>query len=90
MNEYINRLEAYRLLKNKGDSLTLSYSAEAYYKAADMISCMKSEDVKPVVHGKWKAGTSILHCVCSECLAISSFNYNFCPECGADMRGEAT
>lgn len=49
-----------------------------------------SVDFKPVVRGKWKAGTSILHCVCSECLAISSFNYNFCPECGADMRGEAT
>ena len=88
MIEYINKSEAYRLLKSKGDALTLSYPAEAYYKAADMISCMKSEDVKPVVHGKWKADTSMLCYVCSECLDIAGWAFDFCPNCSADMRGE--
>lgn len=26
---------------------------------------------------------------CSECNRISEYNTNFCPNCGADMRGEA-
>ena len=26
---------------------------------------------------------------CSECLEETSYNHNFCPNCGADMRGEA-
>lgn len=87
MSEYIKKSEAYRLLENEGDSLTLRCSAEAYYKAADMISCMKSADVKPVAHGTWK-GVSVGAYICSECLNISGWSYDFCPHCGADMRGD--
>lgn len=61
---------------------------EPYYKAADMISCMKSEDVKPVVRGKWRTGTGVLRYTCSVCSTACMGSTKFCPECGADMRGE--
>lgn len=60
-------------------------------------------DVRPVVRGKWmefsgrafgmaEDGTMLalkLH-TCSECKksTIDAFYTNFCPNCGADMRGE--
>lgn len=52
----------------------------------------------PVVHGEWKfcdISTSYLEppsgdtCECSVCgfiIDVSETNYNFCPNCGADMR----
>lgn len=87
MSEYVKKSEVYRLL-NKGDSLTLRSSAEAYQKVTDMISCMKSEDVKPVVHGEWMTGTGILRYTCSVCSTACMGSTNFCPHCGADMRGD--
>lgn len=49
-------------------------------------------DVRPVVRGEWKKMPDGA-CVCSVCqLGLESFTqaifYNFCPNCGADMRGE--
>lgn len=41
------------------------------------------------VHGTWK-GVSVGAYICSECLGISGWSYDFCPHCGADMRGVAT
>ena len=36
--------------------------------------------------GEWKI--SILSYKCSVCEGLSIYNFNFCPNCGADMRGE--
>ena len=45
----------------------------------------KSEDVQPVKHGRWKWSEGGQ---CSECgFHNSNFGYNYCPNCGADMRG---
>lgn len=44
-----------------------------------------TEDVRPVVRGKW----NILGCdlyMCSKCYAKFTHKFNFCPDCGADMR----
>lgn len=58
-----------------------------------IIETMPTADVAEVKHGKWIWQGSIFEgCwVCSEC--NHSFyqgygNENFCPNCGADMRGE--
>lgn len=97
MSEYIKKSEAYRLLENMGDTLPLSCSSEPYYKAADMIYCMKSEDVKPVVHGTWNCVNEDENVyMCSACGYEYILNdgtpqdneMNYCCRCGADMRGD--
>lgn len=67
-------------------------NAEAYKRgwndAIDaIIECEPSIDA--VKHGRWKY-ISFLTVECSECKAqIHDLEYsNFCPNCGADMRGE--
>lgn len=48
-------------------------------------------DAKPVVHGEWDfIGDYDSRCsVCGEEYCIGpNEDYNFCPNCGADMRGE--
>ena len=46
-----------------------------------------SADVRPVVRGKWIARHKWDWIVCSECSYESNKASNFCPNCGADMRG---
>ncbi len=53
-------------------------------------------DVAPVVHGRWVSdeGDVLFHCSVCETQISTSWDYdcdemwNFCPHCGADMRGE--
>ena len=44
--------------------------------------------VKPQrMRGRWKTfGWNGVYCECSECGNIYSYQFNFCPFCGADMR----
>lgn len=60
------------------------------------------DDVRPVVKGTWKiadsyAGPGLMNLRCSVCggfggtwkdNTLPSMLYNFCPNCGADMRGD--
>lgn len=54
-----------------------------------------SKDVRPVVRGRWiekpyLLGTTNVCSVCGENYGMPHGKYNFCPNCGADMRGGAT
>lgn len=46
---------------------------------------------EPTKHGRWKKEwSSIFHTelpACSECGRFSALEWNYCPNCGADMRG---
>lgn len=60
----------------------------------DCKSCWKTKlvnapTVEPV-RGEWKADCDLYFstCRCSECNTLALKRYNFCPNCGADMRGE--
>lgn len=50
-------------------------------------------DAVEVVHGQWNVDKSFMPFVsiCSECGAIydidGAFEWNYCPNCGADMKG---
>lgn len=66
---------------------------------ADKINRMPTADVRENVRGKWVSNDHNEHygnistCVyyyptCSCCGHSGDYNMNFCPNCGADMRGE--
>ena len=54
-------------------------------------------DVRENVHGEWVAmrpfkDLTVIHSRCSNCEIVYTqhpLKYNFCPNCGADMRGES-
>lgn len=54
--------------------------------AQQIIHSIQSADVRPVVRGKWKVTSIYIKCLeCGECFML--IPQNFCPHCGADMRG---
>lgn len=89
MAEYINKSDAVRMLVQ-----------DYAYAAADMVKKIPTEDVAPVVHGRWVkereignhfmgSGTSF-HCsVCGRKAGHNQVKaYHYCPRCGAKMEEE--
>lgn len=72
------------------------YQGEAW--AIKCVNALPSADVKPVVHGKWLTVENTMWCgggywKCSNCdqgFGFAAFfeadSWQFCPNCGADMR----
>lgn len=90
MKDYIEREAACELL-----AMALDDDWEPEY-AADRLNEVPAADVKPVVRGKWETvmldhewiGCRPKAHYCSECHQITWFRTFYCPNCGADMRGE--
>lgn len=55
----------------------------------DCLCKHSAADVRPVVRGRWLCETEIEGHACGECSACHKIRVidNFCPNCGADMRG---
>ena len=68
-----------------------------------VVNMISTADVRPVVRGRWVgypeclkymhayADDHIVCSVCEECFSILDNDcerFNFCPNCGADMRGD--
>ena len=59
-----------------------------------LIHLMPAVDAVPVIHGHWDIDKSFMPFIstCSECGAIydidGAFEWNFCPNCGAQMDGD--
>ena len=95
MKEYIEREKAIEAFDDP--------SVERYYGDVDpdsvirVIERIPAADVRPVVRGKWERkryGPWASRLKCSECeilfdIATDSPSWNFCPNCGADMREES-
>lgn len=68
-----------------------------YEIAIELIKKQPTIDAEPVRHGQWKCtylpNGFLLEQTCSECGLTfeepSGVDYNYCPNCGADMRGES-
>jgi hypothetical protein len=90
------------LLKNKvflcggfiGDEYAKGYM-EALDNVEEVINNAPTVEAKPVVHGKWNIGSKPRCSVCGKSALreydrddwLSYVPSDFCPHCGADMRG---
>ena len=58
-----------------------------------MVSDFPAADVRPVVRGKWIIPTRVPDSMLDECSVCGfdtgAYTFNFCPNCGADMREES-
>ena len=68
--------------------ITEEQAIDKLYETGWLIKHDKEMTERP--HGKWII-QDIVHCLqyCSECRTYSEFKWNFCPNCGADMREES-
>lgn len=59
------------------------------WTAGEPLTREQPADVRPVVRGRWVNETEIEGHACGECSACHKIRVidNFCPHCGADMRG---
>lgn len=84
MQELIDKHAAYMALKHEAETHGLSFSGEAYDRAARIIDQMQT--IKPEVrHGRWikqENGSNL----CSVCGVTKVSHLPFCGHCGADMR----
>ena len=81
MNEYIEK-QALRDKLYEADAITL--------KGVKIINQFPPADVRPVVRGRWVPFTSEAAgdiWYCSACDIGFAHHMDFCPHCGADMRG---
>lgn len=87
MNDLISR----QLLISKLANSTVKFATyDDWEHCCDVIQSVEREK------GEWKRevlgstsgyGTTVMY-QCSECERMAISQYNFCPNCGADMRGE--
>ncbi|MGI5958997.1 MAG: hypothetical protein ACOX60_06250 [Massiliimalia sp.] len=96
MDEYINKEEALNEIRRKCICGYLPFRSNTpegimIYEVIRVIDSMPAADVRPVVRGKWvKTDVGIYECsICAHPETVHEvLRYNFCPNCGADMRGE--
>lgn len=76
------------------DLLQEDFKADHGGKRSLMIDTQPTADVRENVRGEWLSG-DCMGASCSKCGEYFSFrtfsevhNFNFCPNCGADMRGD--
>lgn len=56
----------------------------------EVIYQIPAADVRPVVRGKWvDEPIKGIRYYCSVCQGRFDYRWHYCPNCGADMRGEA-
>ena len=101
MAEYINRDLADLLLKQRAEvyaKVKANYALTITQGDRAVIHPIAKADVRENVHGRWKGinnpsyspfdGSPDIIKICSICETMYSKETNFCPYCGADMRGE--
>ena len=88
MKEYISREAVNALIKAECSPKVAAYLIDA-------VATIPAADVRPVVRGKWsrvyddfmKSNYDTCSCCGKEYFGANGFN--FCPNCGADMREES-
>jgi len=92
MAEYIEREKAARILREEATAHYPTAFHVGLYAAARVIDSIPAADVRPVVRGRWIRPTRVPDSMLDECSVCGfdtgAYTFNFCPNCGADMRGE--
>lgn len=103
MKEYIEREVALHgmdanishLRKVADENPLLNKAINLVQYTRDFIAALPAADVVERKRGEWLEGlviqtdiSALYDYTCSECGIVSSRESNFCPNCGADMRGE--
>lgn len=91
-DEYVKREDAIKKIHEEWDEVCNSI---AYY-AEDAIYRVPAANVAPVVHSQWDDKSVAFYRRCPKCTVCIDAGkrcfldyigeYNFCPNCGADMR----
>ncbi len=100
MTDYISREAAIELLSQPITMSMCLSTEECHHKIAQqridryLIENIPAADVRPVVRGKWENVEPNFMAKCSNCRRYyisrdEKYEFNFCPNCGADMRGES-
>lgn len=96
MNKYINASEAEMIIESEAEYLYgegLDVSAYRMWKLQNQIRDIPSADVRENIHGEWETidyddGEYEFRCSSCQSQYDMPSKTNFCPNCGADMRGE--
>ena len=92
MDEYIKRSDAVQCARDVANDFKNDGFVEEAGGAdavGDWLQDFPAADVRPVVRGRWKLFCGRLDWQCSNCnwSTRADIPRNFCPNCGADMRG---
>lgn len=88
MSDYIKREDAVKAFAESNVFPQTSTTATSYYAVADAIlRKVPAADVREVNRAKWREGVYAGY-RCSLCKTTWDAPTNFCPNCGAEMRGE--
>ena len=90
MARYIDADIAFEEITDFAGQAVTKSAYGAFWKAAKSVKKQPIADVRPVVRGEWIPcgdGDNVPS-MCSHCCKVSQFKspYDFCPNCGADMR----
>lgn len=85
----VNEMSRYIALNKVLSELGLDHKDYVYidkHEVAERIKKLPTIDIEPK-RGKWIWDEQILGLVCSECKELGVERSNFCPNCGARMKG---
>lgn len=93
MGDYVDRKRLKEAIREDALNCLSCYNGEVLDLVLMDIDEVPAADVRPVVRGRWSEkpyllGTTNVCSVCGENYGMPHGKYNFCPNCGADMREE--
>lgn len=95
MNDLVSRQAAIEAIKELESSEDFSFNNALICAMNNIAELPPAADVRPVVCGRWKDAIQSCHdsphvkcSVCGEYYWSYFKKFNYCPKCGADMKGE--